>query len=89
MLKDLSRYEETYYRNAQLLLSEIEEFGNLLSDEDVKKRLEFDDFATSETTRTDDYLPVPNRIEKIPFKRDLNQLFQNYKVYTRPIIIFS
>jgi hypothetical protein len=81
LLKDLSRYEETYYRNAQLFLSETNHISNLLSQEDIKKRLESDDFATAETTRSDKYLPVPNRIEKIAFNTDLKQLFQNHKVY--------
>jgi hypothetical protein len=81
-LKDISRYEETYYRKGVILLSEVTGMGNLLTQESIKKRLESDDFATSETTRSDEYFSVPNRIEKIPFKTDLKQLFKNQKVYS-------
>jgi hypothetical protein len=81
-LKDINRYEETYFRNGKALLSGVFEFGNILSKESYEERLESEDFATSETTRSDEYFPVPNRIEKIPFETDLKQLFQNQKVYS-------
>ncbi|PTM11583.1 MAG: hypothetical protein DA407_01150 [Bacteroidetes bacterium] len=82
ILKDISRYEETYYRRGQMLLSEVAGTVNMLSKEGIKKRLESEDFANSETTRSDEYSYIPNKIEKIPFETDLKQLFQNQKVYS-------
>jgi hypothetical protein len=59
-----------------------------LSKEDIKKRLESDDFATSDTTSSDKYLSVPNRTKKIPFNRDLKNYFKITTLISL-IIIFS
>jgi hypothetical protein len=79
-LKDISRYEETYYRKARDLLNEI-----------VVSTLEPDSYFAEliEESKSPFYAPErdeytryrPNHIEKVPFKVDKETLFQDKNVY--------
>lgn len=81
MLKDISRYEETYYRNGIESINEVIPIGSLGSKTLLNDYIKKSNSPTFETSRIDKFNPRPNVIEKIPFETDLNQLFQNKKVY--------
>ncbi|GGH40934.1 DUF6090 family protein [Mangrovimonas yunxiaonensis] len=76
-LKDIDRYEETYFRNGQLLLKEAVQFTNL-----VPKAYLFHQTKGSDTLKTDELRAIPYVIEKVPFETDLEEIFQNYSVFS-------
>jgi hypothetical protein len=81
-LKDINRYEETYYRNGQILLKEVVQISNLVPKADLLNQQEAGNFSNSLWSRNEELRATPNRIEKIPFETDLKELFQNYKVFS-------
>ncbi len=78
-LKDINRYEETYYRDGQMELKEVTQLANLLPKEDLFNQAEV---ASLFASRNNELRAIPYVIEKIPFETGLNELFQNYKVFS-------
>ncbi len=81
-LKDISRYEETYFRNGQIVLKEVLQFTNLVPKEYLFHQTKGDTPLVSDTLKTDELRAIPYVIEKIPFETDLKEIFQNYKVFS-------
>ncbi|MBD0822715.1 DUF6090 family protein [Aestuariibaculum marinum] len=81
-LKDINRYEETYFRNGQILLKEVVQFTNLVPKETLFHQITGDNPSVSDTLKTDELRAIPYVIEKIPFEIDLKEIFQNYKVFS-------
>jgi hypothetical protein len=81
-LKDINRYEETYFRNGQMLLKEVVQISNLIPKAYLLKQTEDGNLSNSLESRNDEFSAIPNVIEKIPFETDLKELFQNYKLFS-------
>jgi hypothetical protein len=81
-LKDINRYEETYFRNGQMLLKEVVQITNLLPKADLLRQTKDDNLSNSLVPRNDELSAIPKLIEKIPFETDLKELFQNYKLFS-------
>jgi hypothetical protein len=81
-LKDISRYEETYYRRGIESINEVIPVTSLGSKSLLNDYIKKSSSPTFETSRNDKYSARPNVIEKIPFETDLKQLFQNKRVYS-------
>lgn len=80
-LKDISRYEETYFRSGVMLVYEVAEISNIFPKESLLKHIEESNSPKYKTSRNDEYQSRPNVIEKIPFERSLQELFQEKKLF--------
>ena len=80
-LKDISRYEETYYRKGVELIREA--FPNTLqsTDEFNKSLREEVDSERWVTQVNLDVNRVPPQVDKVPFRSDLNELFQDERFF--------
>tara|TARA_R110000744_G_C19329112_1_gene558379 strand:+ start:115 stop:930 length:816 start_codon:yes stop_codon:yes gene_type:complete len=78
-LKNINRYEETYFRNGMMLLKEVMQITNLFPKSDLLNLAVSDSILIS---RNDKLNIMPSVIEKIPFEKDLKELYQNYKVFS-------
>lgn len=79
ILKDINRYEETYFRAGQIQLKEVTQLANLFPKEDLFNQAEVENLYAS---RNNELRAIPYVIEIIPFETDLKELFQNYKVFS-------
>ena len=80
-LKDISRYEETYYRKSRELLNEIGA-RTIWSKEEYNKRNEaYVNRRSYRSTLELDLRIRPNKVEKVPFKKDLKAYFQEERLY--------
>ena len=80
-LKDISRYEETYYRKSREILNEIGA-RTFWSKEEYNKRNEaYVKRRSYRSTLELDLHRRPNNVEKVPFKKDLKAYFQDERVY--------
>lgn len=80
-LKDINRYEETYFRNGVMQLKEVAQFSNLMPKESLLKLIEESNTPNFETSRNDEFSQLPNVVEKIPFEISLQELFLEKKVF--------
>lgn len=81
-LKDINRYEETYYRKGVELIMEIGPYSLLRDKSDFDEFFKGDPVLWNGLPRNDKMVPTPNTIDRIPFEIDKAQLFNNKKVYT-------
>ena len=80
-LKDINRYEETYYRRGIEIINEVIPVAALGSKSQLKDYIKKSNSPSFETSRNDKFSARPNVIEKIPFETDLEQLFQDKRIY--------
>ncbi|MBN7814249.1 DUF6090 family protein [Algoriphagus pacificus] len=80
-LRDISRYEETYYRNGIILVHEIVPGVDIHSKSRILDQIEKTNSPDFQTTRNDDFRTRPNVIEKAPFEMDIKEVFQEKKIY--------
>lgn len=81
-LKDINRYEETYYRKGIESINDVIPIQSLGSKSLLNDYIKKSSSPTFETSRIDRFSPKPNVIEKIPFETDLELLFQSKKVFS-------
>ena len=83
-LVDLTRIEESYFRNGVEMVDEIMPNGVLDKDYYIKELEKVDDIKNRTRWYNPDIEPSPNKpqnIDRVPFKSDLNELFQNKQFY--------
>jgi Family of unknown function (DUF6090) len=81
-VQDIKRYEETYYRKGVELLKQVVPSSSLHPTSYFTEFLNHSSKQDNELSRDDEFRTMPNEIEKIPFKADLQSLFNNLKIYT-------
>lgn len=80
-LRDISRYEETYYRKGVILVNEIAPGGDIYSQSRLLDQIERTNSPDFQTSRNDEFRSRPNVIEKAPFEMDIKEVFQEKKIY--------
>ena len=81
-LKDISRYEATYYRKGAGIINEIVAYHALFPKTYFNDLIEKTNAPSFKPVFNDEYSERPNVIEKIPFEADLQELFNDKKVFT-------
>lgn len=81
-LKDISRYEETYYREGAGILNEIVAYHALYPKAYFDDLIEKSNDPSFEPAFKRRYSERPNVIEKVPFETNLQELFNDRKVFT-------
>lgn len=80
-LRDISRYEETYYRNGIILVNEIAPGADLYPKNWILDQIEKTNSPDFQTSRNDEFNTRPNVIQKVPFEMEIKEVFQEKKVY--------